>query len=202
MGDDAAPKKEVELPLMSFVRGGTTSAGHDALIAKSDAEARGRQQQYDAMTQASADAGEASRQYTNKLGGFSSHAAIVLALRNRKDAKIENYLMCELTDQGDHLELNMICPHCAATPGASWRSQFKVSQANRGWSLDTRTASQRKPNPVVPANQGWVAGDIWRNPEPPHEVLTIAGTITTHGPIKCPTCGWTFNIDDSIVISS
>jgi hypothetical protein len=199
MSDEPASKKEVELPMMSFVRGGTTSAGHDALIAKSDFEARQRQSQYDDMTQASADAGDMSRQYTNKLGGFSSHASIVLALRNKKDNTIDTYLMCEITDQGDHLELNMICPHCAATPGASWRSQFKVSQQNRGWSLDTRMASQRKPNPLVPASHGWVAGDIWSNPEPPHEVLTIAGTVTTHGPIKCPTCGWTFDIEDSIV---
>lgn len=122
---------------------------------------------------------------TTKLGGASSHAAIVLEIRN-SDGKAEEFIVCELTvdrDQPDALMLIVCCPFCAAKHGSD-EAQMTIRSRHRKFELDTRRQ-----------------GELWVNPNKPSEFVHLAGTIHLTEPVTCPQlgCARRFVIDDSVL---
>ena len=196
---------------MGFVKGGTTSLREDMRVAQAHAEAETRRAAEDARFRearehspfdlAQLDRTQTSAKITEmNLGGAGAHAQVVLGLKHKKDAKILEWIQCEVVSQGDELVLIVCCPRCTLTKGRpAGESQMNIRQSNRMWELDQRTRENRAPNPLL----GYCAGDPWVNPVDRNEVYTIAGMVTTHGWITCPHlgCGWRFRIDDSVVFT-
>lgn len=194
-------KKEVELPQMVFVKGGTTTSGHDRLKAEQFADAERRRNQQASQMAAgrtgvlpqhlrnqdlNGDAPGIGRTSSMKLGG-REHASIVLSLKHPRDSTVLDWIMCELSVQPDaygkpELMLILACPRCISRGVRMGDAQIKIVQSNRMFYLDERRA-----------------GEIWVNPEDVNEVVTLAGTITTNDWCHCPQCDWVFRIDDSIV---
>lgn len=200
-------KKEIELPMDSFVRGGTTSSGHDRLMFEQHADAEQRRAQQDAqyhgaragkvpgfMQDESFNPGAApghGKLTSLNLGG-GQHAAIVLGYKHPKDNLILDWVTCELWEQpwddpsrpGAEVFFTMVCLKCI------WKRQVKMEsaqitmrQTNRRFELDVRKA-----------------GTVWINPKDPNEVVTLAGEISMGGEWgTCPQCDWRFTIDQSII---
>jgi hypothetical protein len=133
---------------------------------------------------------------THRLGGQSSHASIVLALKHPKDDVFLDWITCELIQQGeDHdpnmeLVLNLCCPRCILTEGRpTGESQIKIHQSNRMFYFTRRPPKWNK------------TGHIWVNPKDPNEVVTLAGTIDMPEWASCGGlgCQWRFTIEDSVV---
>jgi hypothetical protein len=203
MADDDKPTT-LEAPMAVWVKGGTTSMQHDVEQQRQAAEAEARR---DAEAErhriALANPMEA-RMHTMSLANRQRDAMVVLGFKHAKDNKIDNWMTCELYRIGDaeheRLVLQICCPYCVSKHGRSLgQSQYHIHQDHRDFSLDQRTREQRKEHPLgVP-----VGGDIWINPENVEEVIKVAGTITTHGWIRCDGlgCTWSFRIDDSVIIT-
>lgn len=197
----------VELPMASWVKGGTLSSAYDKQIQREDAEAEERRRQQDAQMQSASsgllpkhlqdeqlapgDVKGVSRMSSMRLGGRNAAASIVLGLKHPKDNEILDWMVCELNsepkDDGSGVELMLVmcCPRCVKTLNRHpQRAQFHIRQSNRAFWIDTAKA-----------------GEMWVNPEDPNEIHTLAGTVTTQDWIKCPNvgCNWEFKIDDSIV---
>jgi hypothetical protein len=218
MPDDPPPSpapRDLDIPLASWVKGGTTSLGYDLAQAEQDADAE-RRRAIQAAQFRSAKTGELpaalspdgraidansramARVSSLQLGGRKTHACVVLGLRHPKDNSILDWITCELSTEIDEygkevLILHMCCPRCIYSRNTHpQNAQIRIHQNNRMFYLDSRTEEQ-----------GGKAGMLWANPADPNEVITLAGTITTNDWITCPNlgCGWKFKIDDSIVRS-
>lgn len=200
MADDDVPAKPaapsggtgIEAPLI-FVRGGTTTSAHDALMAKQRADTDQRRAIQDAKYRATERDPIGARMQSMKLGGQQSSAMVVLAIKHAKDNLFLDWIVCEVIQHGpDELILNMACPHChAKNPGHE--PDFKIHQSNRKWWLD----------PKPPRWMRDVGSDrIWVNPRDQSTVI-VAGSVTTEDWIRCPGlgCTWVFKIDDSVIHS-
>lgn len=211
MTDEAKPAGTIEAPMAVWVQGGTTSLRSDMQQAQQRAEADARRDAELARHQTALKNPFEARVSTTSFASQQSNAWVVLGFRSVKDRLIHNWMMCELFTElkaeTDELILQMMCPYCVGRGiPAGGDAQFRVRQSNRGFSLDTRGLDQRKPVALkdtrgiaVP-----VAKELWANPEDPDQTVVVAGTITTHGPLKCGGrnhCGWTFDIDDSVIIT-
>lgn len=204
MSDD---KRTIEAPMAVFVKGGTLTSAYEKQLQKEDWEAEERRKLQDAQALAArtgklpqqlatnelrADAPGVGKLSSMRLGGSKSHASVVLGLKHPKDTTIQDWIICELSQQPGadgkpELVLIVACPRCIKTLHRHpQRAQMTIRESNRKFWLDTRRQ-----------------GEIFANPEDPNEVVTLAGTITTEGWITCPQlgCGWKFKIDDSIVHS-
>lgn len=178
-----------------FVRhGGTTTSAQDKADAKFRADTARRRavdQQRRNLESASA-RGDASagiaKSFSHKMTSHQDNLVVVLNLVNRAGTVID-WSVCELSivEHSDppELMLIMVCPRCVMTLGRpQGESQLRIRQSNRMFSLDTKKKDE-----------------IWVNPSDPSEVYTLAGTITSHGRIRCPAqgCGFTFEVEDSNV---
>jgi hypothetical protein len=193
--------KRPELPQMSFVKGGTTTAAHDRMKAQQFAEAERRRNEQASTRRAAQtgilpehlqgqdlrpDAPGVGRMTSLQLGG-RDHASVVLEVKHPKDNKVLDWQTCELTVQPKadglpELMLLVVCMRCITRGVKMGDAQIKMVQSNRMFWLDERRA-----------------GDLWVNPNDPNEVVTLAGTITTHDWCHCPQCDWTFRIDNSVL---
>lgn len=202
-----AEKKEIEVPLGAWVRGGTTRSSHDRLVQQQQALTTERREQQDAQFRATktgklpehlrgpdmnpGDAQGIARTSSLKLGG-RSHASVVLGYKHPKDNLIIDWMTCELWEQpwdhptreGNELFLEMVCLNCLWSRGRPMGDcQFHMRQSNRRFWLETKQA-----------------GEVWVNPKNPAEVVTLAGTIEMGGEkATCGECGWRFTIDKSII---
>ncbi len=106
----------------------------------------------------------------------------MLEIRN-SDGKAEEFVKCELKVGGGDGELILVmcCPTCARRHGMD-EAQFHFSNKHRKFELDTRRQ-----------------GELWVNPLEPREFVTLAGTIHLTEAVSCPTCGWRFKIDNSVL---
>lgn len=194
-------KKGLTAPMASFVKNGSTTAKHDAWMAHKLHDAKKRRAEEDekfAIAQANPKEAHIRQ---NKLGGRKEHPVAVLGIRHPKDHSIQDWMICEITQQPKSdgaldLLLMMSCPRCIRTYGRPPEEVIMhIRQSNRMWTLDRRTKEERKPNPLMHV----CAGDIWVNPEDVSEVVLVAGMVTTVDWCRCPLCDWTFKIDDSVV---
>lgn len=182
-----SPSREIELPMSSFVRGGTMSSAYETDLKKKKADADARRNA-EAERQRIVRADPAgARLSTTRLGGTGSHASIVLEIRN-SDGHPEEFLVSDLTvdrddPSGQGLMLIVCCPFCAVKVGSA-EAQINIRSRHRRFELDTRRA-----------------GELWVNPRDPNEFCTLAGTIHLTEVVTCPGlgCYWRFVIDDSIV---
>jgi len=180
MSDES--KRIIEAPISGWVKGGTTTMAYDNALAQQKAEAESRRAQEDARNRFARENPNEARINELKLGGRGSHAAIVLEYKHTKDNLVLDYIICELIVEADgNLILNMACPRCADRGIAD---NFKISQKNRHFELDTRRQ-----------------GELWVNPKPPFETATLAGAITLNEWVKCPNlgCVWKFVIDNNVI---
>lgn len=182
----AAPVREVELPLDSWVRGGTTTSGYDNMLAAQHADAERRRDEQDRVYQASQnDPGAKLR--SMKLGGSNSHPSFVFGIKHPKDNLILDWMICELSsapavapDGTETIELTfwMECLRCVRTlhrrPEETF---FGIQQSNRMWHLDERSR-----------------GKVWTDG---NDTVVLAGSVTLDEWAHCPGlgCNWTFKID-------
>lgn len=199
------PKSPLEVPMAAWVRGGTTTYANDMAQAEADAAAEARRQAEAERHRIAFQNPAEARMHTTSLFSKQRDAMVVLGFRDLRERKILDFMMCELLRRPsdgdtDELMLMFCCPYCVNKYGRkAGDAQYRVHQSNRPFSLDQRTSAQRAPHPLgLP-----IAGDIWANPENPQDVVRVAGTITTHGPIKCDGrgCHWRFDIDDSVIVT-
>lgn len=199
MADETKPEpKPIEAPMAAWVKGGTMTSAYAKELAARDYDAEQRRKLQDEQMRATrtgrlpgalqtrelaAGPPGVAKLSSLKLGGRNTHASVVLGIRHPKDNLIQDWIICELSaepkeDGGQELVLIVACPKCERD------RQMTIRQSNRMFYLDTRRQ-----------------GEIWVNPTDPNEIVTLAGTITTHDWIKCPGCGWRFKVDDSVVRS-
>ena len=173
--------KTIDAPVSGWVKGGTTSLAWDNEQARLKADAEKRRAQEDERMRIVKENPNEARINEVKLGGQSQHASIVLEVKHAKDNTVLDYVICELMVEDEHLVLNMACPKCA---DRGIPDNFKISQKNRRFELDTRRA-----------------GELWVNPKPPHETATLAGAITLLEWVKCPNlgCPWKLIIDNNVL---
>jgi hypothetical protein len=188
--------------LTTFVKNGSTSARHDNWLAKKLADAKARRAEEDKKFALAAKSPKEAKIRQQKLGGQKDHPVAVLGLRHPKDHSINDWMVCEITqqarpdDSGVDLLLMMQCPRCIHTyHRPPEETIMHIRQSNRNWHLDRRTEKERKKNPIMHI----CAGSLWVNPEERTEVYLIAGMVTTDDWCHCPLCDWTFKIDDSVV---
>ena len=198
---DEAPKAP-EAPMAIWVKGGTTTLAHDMQLKKQRAEAEARRNAEAERHRIAFQNPVEARVHTTGLFNQQQHAMAVLGFKHKKENEVYDWMMCELlqainpqTNQPD-LMLQMVCVHCMKRGMSAGDAQFRLWQTHREWSLDQRTLENRAAHPLrLP-----VAGEIWVNPENPEQVVTVAGTITTHGWVPCAgTACWSFRITDSVI---
>ena len=190
MSDEADPPppavpRVIEAPLASWVQDGTSTSAWDQHLAQETHDAEQRRIQEDRRL-AAANTSQA-QVYEHRLSDQQRDPVVVLQVLKR-DRSVSDYLVCEVLHVGEgadaELVLQAVCPQCVARGRASGSVQFKIHQRNRMWWLDTRTQ-----------------GELWANPANPGELYVLAGKVTTHDWIKCPTCSWRFKIDASRVFT-
>lgn len=180
----ASPQRSIEAPLTSFVRGGSVTGAYEQAQKQKRADAEARRAQ-EAERQKTALLDPTANISTTKLGGASSHAAIVLEVRN-SEGKAEEFIICELTvdrDHADGLMLIVCCPFCAVRHGSD-EAQMTIRSRHRKFELDTRRQ-----------------GELWVNPNKLSEFVHLAGTIHLTDVVTCPGlgCGKRFVIDNSVL---
>lgn len=167
----------------AWVRGGSTTSAYDQMLVAEKARAEASRREEDARTALAEANPIEARQHTMKLGGNrSGYPGIVLVVKHLKDNVVLDYISCELiVDQDGNLQLNMACYSCAQR---GITDNFKISQKNRHFELDTRRQ-----------------GEIWVNPNNPREFVHLAGTIHLTEWVRCPNlgCHVSFKIEDSVL---
>jgi hypothetical protein len=188
--------------LTAFVKNGSTSAKHDAWLAKKLADAKKRRKEEDDKFALAKKAPQEAKIHQQKLGGQKDHPVAVLGIRHPKDHSILDWMVCEITQQtrddsqGIDLMLMMQCPRCIITHHRPPEETIMhIRQSNRMWHLDRRTSKERSLNPIMHT----CAGELWINPENRSELFIVAGMVTTDDWCHCPICDWTFKIDDSVI---
>lgn len=171
------------VPMSVFVRGGTTSSGHDKLMKQQGAEDEARRRESDEEKRLVRE--EGAKMYSQNLGTPQQHPVVKLTMVNPKgEVKFEAGKPIEILADvysGDNpmdpndLTLNMACPYCWSNGTPLGRCQFKVRQSNRSWSL------------VIASSPELVVFD--------GQVYQGAGTVMDSERIKCPQCSWSFRID-------
>lgn len=172
------------VPLAMFMRGGgTTSSGHDRMVAEAEADAERRR---DIAAAERDKTGQGARIYAHQ---FTDHPDVTKA-----------YVLLEyVTPRGeplfDHgarvqcladvlyvspteLALVLVCPSCKERMPQG-QCQIRVLQSNRSWHLDTRRAGEMFE----------FDGHIYRS----------AGRIMDSDVLPCPQCAWRVRIDDNRV---
>jgi DNA-directed RNA polymerase subunit RPC12/RpoP len=227
MADDPTPAAKplpvLDAPMAAWVKGGTTTLKYDLDQEREHAEAEARRDAQDAQQQIVRQNPTEARMHSMKLGGRSTSTMIVLGIRHPKDNQILWWQTCELSMQpndelhcmqcGHHWEptgthagltacpkcqsqmlkhvhhdpelvLQMVCMRCWQRGVRMDKAQMQIRQSHRMFWLNEK----RK-------------GELWVNPDDPTEVVTLAGTITTEGWVKCSGlgCTWEIAIDDSVV---
>jgi hypothetical protein len=189
--------------ITSFVKNASTSSRHDKWLAKKLADAKDRRAKEDAKFKVAAENPKEARIHQQKLGGRREHPVAVLGIKHPKDATIQDWMVCEITQhnaaKGEgavDLMLMMQCPRCIFTHHRPPEETIMhIRQSNRMWHLDRRVKTERPLNPIMHL----CGGELWVNPEDKGEVFVVAGTVTTDDWCHCPLCDWTFKIDDSVV---
>lgn len=177
-----------EMPLV-FVKGGTTSSAHDALLARQIAEANARRADADKERQA---VKSGAKIYTNKLTehGRVPQAYVLLDyLTSRGEKRYEfgeavrclaDVVMMDPLDPSE-LTLILVCPECMERmpPGSQQFCQIQIRQKNRAWHLDTSKA-----------------GELIVFEKRPYK---SAGVVMESERFSCPQCGWAARIDKNRV---
>lgn len=171
--------------MTSFVRGGSVTGAYEQQQKAKRAAAEKRREE-EAARQRLAARDPTANLSTTKLGGASSHAAIVLTSAMNSDGKAEEFIVCELTvdrDDPEGLILIVCCPFCAVRHGSD-EAQMTIRSKHRKFELDTRTQ-----------------GELWVNPKKPSEFYHLAGAINLTEAVTCPGlgCGKRFKIDNSVI---
>lgn len=179
------PQREVEAPMMSFVKGGTVTMRYENDLAARRADAEQRRDQQVSQFNAVKKDPVGARMQTADLGSQQKHPAIVLEIQDN-NRTVTEYIRCELTagrTDPEELVLVLCCPYCAVKYGSA-EAQIHISSKNKRLYLDIRRA-----------------GELWVNPLDVNEMVTLAGTITMEERAKCPGlgCTWAFRIDNSVI---
>ena len=188
-------------PMASWVKNGSTSAKHDKWMQAKLADADKRRAEEDAKFAKAAQSPKEARVHQQKLGGRKEHPVAVIGIRHPKDHSIQDWMICEITQQptadgiGVDLMLMMQCPRCIRTyHRPPEETIMHIRQSNRMWHLDRRTKAERPLNAIMHT----CGGELWVNPEDQSEIVMIAGTVTTDDWCRCPLCDWSFKLDDSV----
>lgn len=199
-----------------FVRGGTaTTAWTNELKRRAlDAEERRRVESQRRELAAKPQKNGVVRRHTMQLGGRNSHASIVLGIKHPKDTTILDWMVCELSFQGDarsqssvssivtapenpEFLLVMVCPACLSRGVHPQWAQMTVQSKHKRLLFEPGRVPK------------WMSGEgnfnknnnIWVNPKDPNEVITVAGSVTVDERCRCDAegCSYSFKIDDSIL---
>lgn len=188
---ESKPKSPLELPVGMWVKGGTTSSRYDQQVAERKADAEKRRSIEDERQRLVLQNPQEARLRSLQLADRRRDPQIVLRLEPPPE-DICCEMTCELTTQpiaeslrGEmfQLILQLVCPQCVFRLGRSVaESHQQIQQLNRYFWLDRTRAGE-----LYVARTG--------------EPVTLAGTITTEGRIKCSNlgCGFEFVIEKSII---
>lgn len=191
----AKPRPLGGVPLASFVQLGTTTSGHDQLLAAQLADADRRRAEDDAERRLADEHGlhrgnpaDVASRYTST---FTEHPEIQKAYvplrfmgRGGKGVEYEgvgDIIMPQDPAFDDELALLIYCPVCLdrrRLPPA--HSIIMVRQSNRRWHLDERGAGEMF---------------VWEG-----QAYRSAGTIRDSERFTCPRCPFRARIDDNRVI--
>lgn len=177
------PSRTIESPMTSWVRGGSLTSAYEAQLAQQKANAQAARDLEDRRAAKAEDGSGEAKQFRHVVGGNKKYPGIVLEVREPRDNKVLDYVECELhvLDDGT-LMLQLCCAWCFHRAGIT--ENFNIRQTHRHFELDARRS-----------------GEIWVNPKPPYQVVTLAGTIQMTESFTCPNlgCGKRFVIDNSVV---
>ena len=188
----AAPKTPLELPMASWVKGGTTTARHDAQVAAARADAERRRTIEDNRQRFALSNPQEAKIRALNLTDSRQHPIVMLFVKRPEDLVCE--MTCELIMRpttelfrGEKFQwlLQIVCPACVYRNGRLMsESQLSIQQINRYFWLDKKREGELYVTP---------SGDAY----------TLAGTIHTQDWIRCDHlgCGFRFRISNSEIIS-
>ena len=193
----ASPKKSfMDLPLDVFVKGGTTSAKHDAYMAAMEADSEKRRAEADAeKAVAKQHAFRGANQ--GEIAGLQSHeftdhpeigkAYVPLMYMSPNGKEVDFYgtgdiIMVQDPKIQNELAVILFCPKCRERGLPAAHCIITVRQSNRHWDLDQRTA-------------GELFIDVDGEPQ------RSAGRIMDSDKFTCARCDWSACIDKNRVIT-
>lgn len=191
--EDEGERKLFGVPVMSFVKGGTTTSRHDNYIAAWEADAKARRSDDDQMRE-DADQhgihrgrlGDIATLHSNQ---FTDHpevmrAYVPLEYMGRRGRDVEylgvgDIVMAQDPAFDDELTLIIFCPKCKDRGLPAGHCIIHLRQSNRSWHLDTRKAGELF---------------VWEG-----QPLRSAGTVVDGEPFTCARCAWRARIDNNRV---
>lgn len=195
-GEAEEPRAEPKLfgmPVEMFVRGGTTSARHDAYMAEQKADAERRRDEADkerALSKIPIDQGGGQIQGGRLLpkGEVDALYVELTYLRLSGEPWYEKGIALKcLADitvlDGGELCLVIVCPICQERGVHQDRCQMKIRQSNKAFELSARGAGD-----LVMFDDGFGV-----------KPYKSAGTIEESERFSCSQCGWTARIEKNRV---
>ena len=190
--------RELELPMMSWMKGGTVSTGEERTREAFMADTRQRWAEADAEKEAAKegivrDQGGnvvAATSLTTQDQGQPGTSAVAILAYETKDGFLQ-YQQVDVTmqtnvpkpgeDMGKIGQVDktfvFVCPECIARGTPQTLAQLAVRDSNKKWDLDVKM-------------QGFLFAD-----ENAGQVYRLAGTIECHERCRCPNgCGTTYTI--------
>lgn len=188
------PKELFGLPVSMFVKGGTTSSGHDRMVAELEQDAERRRNEADQEKKLSSVPIEhgGARLRTHKFsehGDVGSGFILLRYMTPGGEIRYENgdELQC-LADVHvlgpEELCLTLVCPSCKAggpgrPPRPQGQSQIRIRQSNKSFDFDVTKAGEL----IL------FEGKPYRS----------AGVVRESERFSCPDCGWSARIIDNRV---
>lgn len=173
----ALTKRTLEAPLMSFVKGGTTTSGYEKQVAAEwhDAESRRDAAEEDRKLAAVPIERGGARMFTNKLTAnpeiTQAYVELVFANGIGFGKKVCADILMEDFDNPADLSLQFVCPKCLKYgPRHQDQCQLKMRMSKKHWELVTG---------VGPPTFEF-EGKIYKS----------AGVVKLSDQFNCPDCGW------------
>lgn len=186
------PASAFPVPMMSWVKDGTTTTAGDNLIAKTEADAEKRRNEADREKQISKIPIEqgGGKQFTNHLTPYTDvpKAYIKLEYVNAKGEVLRECLAdlvvgTDVTGTETDMSIILVCPKCEKKRPQG-QCQIQVRQSNRKWYLDFKTAGEFFLFEEWDDESGRWVKNAYRS----------AGQICDSDKMTCPYCPWSFRI--------
>lgn len=192
--DEAAIQKLFGVP-MGFVKGGTTTSGHDRLIASNERDAERRRDESDEEKRIAKEhglaSGDANHMAARGSYEFTDHpeikkAYVPLQYMERNGREVAFKGTGDIIMPGDpmfpnELALLIFCPKCKETGLPAGQCILTIRQGNRKWHLDTRKG-----------------GELFVEEDGTPQ--RSAGVIMDSERFTCANCSWAARIDNNKVI--
>lgn len=196
-GETPSGKPSVlDLPLMSFVKGGTTTSAHDRAQAEQTADAEARRavdDQYKLLAKKPIEEGGGII-HGGPLSGQKDQAYVELIYCGRSGEPLYEFgelvrCLADVVMVGDtELAVVVVCIRCKKRGVPLDRCQMRVRQSNKHFELSSKRAGELIRWDEVSAS-GSIVPCIYKS----------AGTIVESEKFRCDQCGWQAVIDDNRV---